>query len=37
MAKGILPKDAAVLYLRMSSTKQDKSIPAQRDELLAYA
>jgi len=27
----------AVLYLRMSSTKQDKSIPAQRDELVRYA
>ena len=37
MAKNILPSDAAVLYLRMSSTKQDKSIPAQRDELLKLA
>jgi len=27
----------AVLYLRMSSAKQDKSIPAQRDELRRYA
>jgi len=37
MAKAILPTDAAVLYLRMSSAKQDKSIPAQRDELLKLA
>jgi DNA invertase Pin-like site-specific DNA recombinase len=37
MAPSIVPRDAAVLYLRMSSAKQDKSIPAQRDELLAYA
>ncbi len=33
MARNILPNGAAVLYLRMSSAKQDKSIPAQRDEL----
>ncbi len=37
MAQSILPKAAVVLYLRMSSAKQDKSIPAQRDELLALA
>lgn len=37
MAQGIIPKNAAVLYLRMSSAKQDKSIDAQRDELLALA
>ena len=37
MAQNILPKDAAVLYLRMSSAKQDKSIPAQRDELTRLA
>jgi len=37
MAKAILPAIAAVLYLRMSSAKQDKSIPAQRDELLKLA
>lgn len=27
----------AVLYLRMSSSKQEQSIPAQRSELIAYA
>lgn len=37
MASTILPQVAAVLYLRMSSSKQDKSLPAQRRELLAYA
>jgi DNA invertase Pin-like site-specific DNA recombinase len=37
MATGILPKNAAILYLRMSSAKQDKSIAAQRDELLRLA
>jgi len=37
MAHGILPENAAVLYLRMSSAKQDKSIDAQRDELLKLA
>jgi DNA invertase Pin-like site-specific DNA recombinase len=37
MARTILPADAAVLYLRMSSAKQDKSIDAQRDELLKLA
>lgn len=37
MASRILPENAAVLYLRMSSAKQDKSIPAQRDELLKIA
>ena len=37
MAKNILPENAAVLYLRMSSSKQDKSIPAQRDELTRLA
>ena len=37
MAKNILPDKAAVLYLRMSSSKQDKSISAQRDELLKLA
>ena len=37
MARSILPENAAVLYLRMSSAKQDKSIPAQRDELLKLA
>jgi len=37
MAKSILAENAAVLYLRMSSAKQDKSIPAQRDELLKLA
>jgi len=37
MAQRILPENAAVLYLRMSSAKQDKSIPAQRDELLRLA
>ena len=37
MGKNILPENAAVLYLRMSSAKQDKSIPAQRDELLKIA
>ena len=37
MASNILPQDAAVLYLRMSSSKQDKSLSAQREELHAYA
>ena len=37
MAQSILPAIVAVLYLRMSSAKQDKSIPAQRDELLKLA
>jgi DNA invertase Pin-like site-specific DNA recombinase len=37
MARNILPALAAVLYLRMSSAKQGKSIPAQRDELLKLA
>ncbi len=37
MAKNILPDKAAVLYLRMCSSKQDKSISAQRDELLKLA
>ena len=37
MAKGILPENVAVLLLRMSSAKQDKSIPAQRDELQRLA
>jgi len=37
MAQRILPEKAAVLYLRMSSSKQDKSIPAQRDELTRLA
>ena len=37
MAQRILPENAAVFYLRMSSAKQDKSIPAQRDELLKLA
>src|SRR6476660_1606391 len=38
MAKAILSQlAAAVLYLRMSSGKQEQSIPAQRAELIAYA
>ncbi|NLX95979.1 MAG: recombinase family protein [Rhodopirellula sp.] len=37
MATAILPRLVAVLYLRMSSKKQDVSIPAQRDALIAYA
>jgi DNA invertase Pin-like site-specific DNA recombinase len=38
MAKPILSKaETCVLYLRMSSDKQDQSIPAQRDELSRYA
>ena len=37
VARNILPALVAVLYLRMSSSKQDKSIPAQRDELLKLA
>ncbi len=37
MAQHILPKDAAVLYLRMSSEEQTESIEGQRDELTRYA
>ena len=37
MARSILPAFMVVLYLRMSSSKQDKSISAQRDELLKLA
>ncbi len=37
MAIAILPRMIAVLYLRMSSDKQDASIPAQRAALIAYA
>jgi len=37
MAKPIVPVVWVVLYLRMSSKKQDKSIPAQREALLALA
>ncbi len=37
MAVSILPRLVAVLYLRMSSDKQDASIPAQRAALIAYA
>ena len=37
MAVSILPRLVAVLYLRMSSPKQDASIPAQREALVAYA
>ena len=37
MAQHILPAKTAVLYLRMSSSKQDKSIDAQRNELIALA
>lgn len=37
MAKDIVPVVWVVLYLRMSSKKQDKSIPAQREALLALA
>ena len=37
MIRSILPEKAAVLYLRMSSAKQDKSIPDQRSELLTLA
>jgi DNA invertase Pin-like site-specific DNA recombinase len=37
MAKRILPQNAAVLYLRMSDQRQERSIGDQRTELLAYA
>ena len=37
MAKAILSKNAAVLYLRMSDERQERSIGDQRTELLAYA
>jgi DNA invertase Pin-like site-specific DNA recombinase len=37
MAPRILPENVAVLLLRMSFTKQDVSIPAQRDELIKLA
>jgi DNA invertase Pin-like site-specific DNA recombinase len=37
MAPRILPENAAVLYLRMSSDDQEQSIPSQRVELTKYA
>ncbi|MHB1036909.1 MAG: hypothetical protein ACYC0Y_20020 [Pirellulales bacterium] len=37
MAPAILPETTAVLYRRMSSRKQGKTIAAQRQELVAYA
>lgn len=37
MAKAILPPDAAVLYLRMSDERQERSIGDQRTELISYA
>ena len=37
MAKASVAREAACLYLRMSSKKQDKSIEAQRHELTQYA
>lgn len=37
MAKAILPDNAAVLYLRMSDERQERSIGDQRTELISYA
>ena len=37
MSNPILPENVAVLLLRMSTAKQDKSIQSQRDELFKLA